>query len=40
MSIPTKNYGPEFLAALAADIPAPDGAPTMSSEHMRALREF
>ena len=27
MSIPTKNYGPEFLAALAADIPAPDGAP-------------
>lgn len=39
MSIPTKNYGPEFLAALAADIPAPDGAPTMSSEHMRALRE-
>lgn len=25
MSIPTKNYGPEFLAALAADIPAPEG---------------
>lgn len=27
MSIPTKNYGPEFLAALAADIPAPEGGP-------------